>query len=98
MRKVRGRLEQGEAKGRETKNVWGREDGWGVGCNDSYSDDVALRNRHGIELCLTTTGAEHAKATVTAVWRSERQSLRHSDEGRNSWKQSRIQSEHRGER
>lgn len=38
----------------------------GVGCNDSYSDDVALGRRQGVELCLTSTGAEEAKGTVTA--------------------------------
>lgn len=47
-----------------TSNV--QENCLGVGCNNSYSEDAVLRERHGVELCLTTTGAEHVKGTVTA--------------------------------
>ena len=34
--------------------------------NDSYSDDEVPRERQGVELCLTTTGAKQAGGTVTA--------------------------------
>lgn len=78
--------------------VWESEDSCGVGCNDSYSDDAVQRKRQGVELCLTTAGAEQAKGTVTTGWRSETESIRSSDGGRNSWKQSRNDSEWRGEK
>lgn len=82
----------------ERANVLESENSWGVGCNDSYSDDAVLGKRQGVELCLTTAGAEQAKGTVTAGWRSETGSIRNSGGGRHSWKQSRNESEHRGEK
>lgn len=71
-------------------------DGLGVGCNDSYSDDALRRKRQGVELCLTTAGAEWA--SQEQQWRRKQNVLGDSDGRTNTWEQSRNKSEHRGEK
>lgn len=71
-------------------------DGLGVGCNDSYSEDVLRRKRQGVELCLTTAGAERA-GQEQQRWRKQNV-LGDSDGCSNTWEQSRNKSVHRGEK
>jgi len=63
---VRGHYSRGWRQRGYLGDIWESDDSGGVGFNDSYSGDVVLEERQGVELCLTTTGAEKSRGTVTA--------------------------------
>lgn len=71
-------------------------DSLGVGCNDSYSDDAPRRKRQGVELRLTTAGAE--RAGQEQQQQRKQNVLGDCDRCSKTQEQSKDKSEHRGKR